>query len=67
VTTRAHVHYVVTEYGVVDLFGKTLKERAMSLISIAHPDDRAELENAWVKIANRSFAPISETGGNGWA
>lgn len=43
-TTRAHVHYVATEYGVVDLFGKNLKERAKALISIAHPDHRDELE-----------------------
>jgi acyl-CoA hydrolase len=47
VTTRAHVHYIVTEYGVIDLFGKTLHERAEALISIAHPDDRANLENEW--------------------
>ena len=44
VTTRAHVHYVVTEYGIAYLFGKNLRERAKSLISIAHPDDREELE-----------------------
>lgn len=43
-TTRAHVHYAITEYGVVDLFGKTLKKRAEALISITHPDDRANLE-----------------------
>jgi acyl-CoA hydrolase len=43
VTTRAHVHYVVTEYGVVNLHGKSLKERAKALISIAHPDHREEL------------------------
>ncbi len=43
-TTRAHVHYVVTEYGVVNLFGKSLKERAKLLISIAHPSFREELE-----------------------
>jgi 4-hydroxybutyrate CoA-transferase len=43
VTTRAHVHYVVTEYGVADLWGKTLRKRAEALISIAHPDDRANL------------------------
>ncbi|MFD0863818.1 acetyl-CoA hydrolase/transferase family protein [Sungkyunkwania multivorans] len=43
-TTRAHVHYVVTEYGVVNLFGKSLKKRAKALISIAHPDHRAALE-----------------------
>ena len=46
VTTRAHVHYVVTEYGVAFLFGKNLRERAEALISIAHPDDRAALEQA---------------------
>lgn len=44
VTTRADAHYVVTEYGVVNLFGKTLKERAEALISIAHPEDREKLE-----------------------
>ncbi|MCW9036507.1 acetyl-CoA hydrolase/transferase C-terminal domain-containing protein, partial [Altibacter sp.] len=42
-TTRAHVHYVVTEYGVVNLFGKSLKQRAKALISIAHPDHREAL------------------------
>ncbi|MBL0341610.1 MAG: acetyl-CoA hydrolase/transferase family protein [Bacteroidetes bacterium] len=44
VTTRAHVHYVVTEYGVAYLFGKNLRQRAKSLIAIAHPDDRESLE-----------------------
>lgn len=43
-TTRAHVHYVATEYGVVNLFGKSLKQRARALISIAHPDHRQSLE-----------------------
>ncbi|UII19132.1 acetyl-CoA hydrolase/transferase family protein [Fulvivirga ligni] len=43
-TTRAHVHYVATEYGVVDLFGLNLKQRAHALISIAHPDHREQLE-----------------------
>jgi acyl-CoA hydrolase len=45
-TTRAHVHYVATEYGVVNLFGKNLQERARALISIAHPDHREALEAA---------------------
>lgn len=45
VTTRAHVHWVVTEYGVVNLHGKSLKERAELLISIAHPDYRDALAN----------------------
>jgi len=44
VTTRAHVHYVVTEYGVAYLFGKNLRQRAKALINIAHPDDREALE-----------------------
>ncbi|HLW33617.1 MAG TPA: acetyl-CoA hydrolase/transferase C-terminal domain-containing protein [Aequorivita sp.] len=42
-TTRAHVHYVVTEYGVVNLFGQGLEQRAKALISIAHPDHREYL------------------------
>jgi Acetyl-CoA hydrolase len=46
VTTRAHVHYVVTEYGIAYLFGKNLRQRARALIQIAHPDDREELEKA---------------------
>lgn len=49
VTTRAHVHYVVTEYGIAYLFGKNLRQRAKALIDIAHPDDRAELERACVE------------------
>lgn len=45
-TTRAHVHYVVTEYGIAYLFGKSLRERAYELIQIAHPDHRESLEKA---------------------
>jgi len=44
VTTRAHVHYVVTEYGVANLYGKNMHQRARALIDIAHPDHREELE-----------------------
>lgn len=44
VTTRAHVHYVVTEHGVANLYGKNLRQRARALIEIAHPDHREELE-----------------------
>lgn len=50
VTTRGHVHYVVTEYGIADLHGKTLRERAKALINIAHPDDRQRLEKDWGEI-----------------
>lgn len=44
VTTRAHVHYVVTEYGVANLYGKNMSQRAKALIEIAHPNHREELE-----------------------
>ncbi|HRP18781.1 MAG TPA: acetyl-CoA hydrolase/transferase C-terminal domain-containing protein, partial [Ginsengibacter sp.] len=46
VTTRAHVHYVVTEYGIAYLYGKNLRQRARALINIAHPDDQEALERA---------------------
>jgi acyl-CoA hydrolase len=44
VTTRAHVHYIVTEHGVADLFGKNLRQRAHALIKISHPAHREWLE-----------------------
>ena len=44
VSTRAHVHYVVTEHGVANLYGMNLRQRARLLIDIAHPDHRGELE-----------------------
>jgi 4-hydroxybutyrate CoA-transferase len=44
VTTRAHVHYIVTEYGAVNLYGRNLKQRARALIEIAHPDHREHLD-----------------------
>lgn len=43
-TTRANVHYIVTEYGIADLYGKNLRQRARALINIAHPNHREELE-----------------------
>jgi len=46
VTTRAHVHYIVTEYGVADLYGESLRKRSKALIEIAHPDHREALEKA---------------------
>lgn len=51
VTSRGDVHYVVTEYGIADLYGKNLKQRAKSLIEIAHPDFRANLEEEYSKLA----------------
>jgi len=44
VTTRNHVHYVVTEFGAANLHGKTIRQRARALIDIAHPDFREALE-----------------------
>lgn len=51
VTTRAHVQYIVTEFGVADLYAKNLKERAKAMISIAHPDDREDIAE---KVYERS-------------
>lgn len=47
VTTRGHVHWIVTEYGKVNLFGKSLKQRAQALITLAHPMHRENLERAF--------------------
>ena len=46
VTTRGHVHWIVTEYGAVNLFGLSLRQRGEALISLAHPDFRADLNRA---------------------
>jgi len=46
VTTRAHVQYVVTEYGIADLYGKTLSQRAKAMVDIAHPDHREAIDRA---------------------
>ncbi len=50
VTTRNHVHYVVTEHGIADLYGKSLRQRARALIAVAHPQFREELETAAQKL-----------------
>ncbi len=50
VTTRGHVHWIVTEYGAVNLHGMTLRERGEALISIAHPDFRADLRKELVNL-----------------
>ncbi len=43
VSSRAHVHYIVTEYGIAHLFGRNLRQRAHAIISIAHPDHRYQI------------------------
>ena len=47
VTTRGHIHYVATEYGIVNLYGKNMEQRAALLISIAHPSHRESLERSY--------------------
>lgn len=47
VTTRANVHHVVTEYGIADLYGKTLRQRATAMTNIAHPDHREAVDKAY--------------------
>ena len=56
VTTRGHVHWVVTEYGAVNLFGLTLRQRADALIGIAHPDFRSELKRAYAQARHVTLA-----------
>ena len=55
VTTRGHVHWVVTEYGAANLHGMTLRERAEALIALAHPDFRAELRREIAGIRHFAF------------
>jgi acyl-CoA hydrolase len=59
VTTRGHVHWIVTEYGAVDLWGLSLRARAEALISIAHPDFRADLRAAFAEM-RRVFLTASQ-------
>ncbi|MEG1255606.1 acetyl-CoA hydrolase/transferase C-terminal domain-containing protein [Clostridium sp.] len=54
-TTRNDVHYVVTEYGIADLRGKTVKERGRALINITHPNFRESLINYWEEKFNTVF------------
>lgn len=50
VTTRAHVHYIVTEYGIADLYGKPIRERVKEMVRIAHPSAREELAREAFKL-----------------
>jgi len=52
VTTRAHVHYVVTEHGVANLYGKSIKDRIKAMINIAHPEHREEIARQAFEIYN---------------
>ncbi|MBQ0786642.1 MAG: acetyl-CoA hydrolase/transferase family protein [Oceanihabitans sp.] len=50
ITTRSHVHYVVTEYGIANLYGKTIKERVKGLVNIAHPDHRETIDRQYFDL-----------------
>jgi len=52
VTTRSHVQYIITEYGIADLYGKTLKQRAAEMIKIAHPNHQEWIERTYFEITN---------------
>ena len=52
-TTRSDIHYAVTEFGIADLRGKSVPERAKALINIAHPDFRSDLKKEFQRIYNR--------------
>jgi acetyl-CoA hydrolase len=66
VTTRNDVHYVATEFGVADLYGRPIRERAMALVEIAHPNFQAELAEAAEQVYHvpRFFVP-ARSGSNG--
>lgn len=53
VTSRAHVHYVVTEYGIAYLYGKTIKDRVKALVSIAHPNFREKIDREYFEMTRR--------------
>lgn len=53
VTTRAHIHYVITENGIADLYGKSLKQRAAELIRIAHPNHQESIEREYYELFNK--------------
>ncbi|OMP31727.1 acetyl-CoA hydrolase/transferase family protein [Mangrovimonas sp. DI 80] len=51
VTTRSHIHYVVTEYGIANLYGKTIAERVKALVNIAHPDHRESIDRQYFELS----------------
>jgi acyl-CoA hydrolase len=56
VTTRAHVHYIITEYGIAYLYGKTIRERVKALVHISHPDHREAIaKEYWDTMGSKLF------------
>ena len=52
VSTRSHVHYIITENGIADLYGKTLKQRAVEMVKIAHPNHQEQIEREYFAMIN---------------
>lgn len=52
VSTRAHVHYIITENGIADLYGKTLKQRVAELVKIAHPTHQESIDKQYYEMLN---------------
>ncbi|MFT3796437.1 acetyl-CoA hydrolase/transferase family protein [Flavobacterium sp.] len=52
VTTRSHAQYIITEYGIADLYGKNLKQRAEALVNIAHPNHQESIERKYYELLN---------------
>jgi acyl-CoA hydrolase len=52
VSTRAHVQYIITENGIADLYGKTLKQRAVEMVRIAHPNHQERIEREYYTMIN---------------
>ena len=52
VSTRSHVQYIITENGIADLYGKTLKQRAVEMIKIAHPNHQEWIEKEYYNLVN---------------
>jgi acyl-CoA hydrolase len=52
VTTRSHVQYIITEYGIADLYGKTLKQRVKEMVKIAHPNHQESIEKGYFDLLN---------------
>jgi acyl-CoA hydrolase len=53
VTTRGHIHYVITENGIADLYGKTLRQRATEMVRIAHPNHQESVEREYYELLNK--------------
>jgi acyl-CoA hydrolase len=52
VSTRSHVQYIITENGIADLYGKTLKQRAVEMVKIAHPNHQEWIEKEYFELIN---------------